>query len=229
MENKKTDYQKFLLEYFPKSYAINDRAIEKIYQRVCENNLITEIFKIKIEERKLKCCKIFLLNYQIQFNKLLIYIGLNDPTGIDFCIRSSVENLLKFIYSIHSSAGDENINKTSFRHIKEGFKEFNSAIINSKELQLNVLFNYYGRYSNSIHYKNDNFYSSLNCMEDIIKSKNYDLNKLDKSLLGILNAYEQIISCEIELISKSLSSAELIRLKNNLSKIRYNKFMDSIS
>lgn len=55
-------------------------------------------------------------------NKILIYLPLNDNIGIFSCMRYSIEQFLKFIYSIYLNDSVEIINKKGYRHIKERIK-----------------------------------------------------------------------------------------------------------
>ena len=97
-----SEYLKFMEKYFPYSSKIPNE--DKIYQLVCENNLMVGIIlsnmdasRFYLNEEKL----IFYRRYRDGVNKILIYIPLNDEIGIYACMRYSIEQLLKFIYSIY--------------------------------------------------------------------------------------------------------------------------------
>lgn len=219
---KSENYKKFIREFFPMSYVINDSNINLIYKRVCENNVITEIYEKCIELNNTQCHISFLKQYRLQFNKLLIYIALNEETGINFCIRSTIEYLLKFIYSLYFDNTVDNINKISFRNIKDDFKDFYDTKLNINENELKKLLTYYGKYSNSIHGKEDDD-GSLEYMGEIIKSKHYDFNKLDETLQQILDSYEIIMKEIFDFDEYPIASTELFRIKNSVSNKRFRK------
>lgn len=224
MENiiNDSEYELFIKKYFPYSNLIDNADRKLIYFRVCENNIITEIYEKYCKNRKLKCHLLFLKKYREQFNKILIYIALNEPSGIEFCIRSTIEYLLKFLYSIYFEKTFDNISKTSFRNIKDDFKKLDTDIFLDKNI-INSLLRDYGTYSNSIHGKKTSMLESIEYMENIIKLKNYNLSNLDKTLIRIIDNYEILMFSILEISECDLSVAEKIRLKKSLTNKRFNK------
>lgn len=58
--------------------------------------MLTDIFINKINGNNIDDRTKFLILYKNKFVKILLYIGLNDIHSINYCIRLSVEYLLKF-------------------------------------------------------------------------------------------------------------------------------------
>lgn len=217
------EYKDFIRKYFPYSSIYDDCNIGLLYSRVCENNLVTDIYEKYISDNEaISCHLIFLQRYKKHFNKLLLYIPLNDVFGINFCMRSAIENLLKFFYSIYFDDESDDVSKLSFRHIKEKFNKLETKIFMDKR-KLNTIFNYYGKFSNSIHSKVDKEQSELEYIESIIKTKDINLNNLDCKLLKILDIYEILICNIFQFNYKTFSVGETVRLKNNLSPKRFQK------
>lgn len=229
MCKKTSEYKEFIKKYFPYSGAINDESIELIYSRICENNLVTDIYDKYISNEEynngISCYLIFLQRYKNHFNKLLLYIALNDYSGVNFCIRTAIENLLKFLYSIYFNKKFQTVNTTSFRHLKEELNSLETELFIDTG-KLNILFTYYGDFSNSIHDKLESYQSELEYMESIIQSNAFKFNELDGKLIKILNNYELLISNIFKFSEKTFSSSEMIRLKNALSVKRFNKIKE---
>lgn len=228
MYNSKSLYREFVEKHFPFSGIIKNENIDLLYLRVCENNLVTDIFEKYICDKSMSditCQIIFLQRYKIQFNKFLLFLPVNDLFGINSCMRVIIENLLKFFYSIYVYDEFENINKIKFRNIKEKLNKIETDLFMDKE-SLNVLFNYYGHFSNYIHDKTNEYESQLKYIESIIELNEINLNELDQKLVKILNIYEKLICKIFKINEETLSVGELIRLKNNLPKKRYEKIKE---
>ncbi|WP_425447707.1 hypothetical protein [Dethiothermospora halolimnae] len=228
MINKKDEYRNFVSKHFPYSGLNNSDYGSIIYSRVCENNLVTDIYKKYIEKQendtKIYCNIRFLEAYKIGVNKILLYVPLNDYASINFCMRNIIENLLKFIYSIYFNCDFTTINKLSFRKIKDNFKDLKTTKFIDKDI-IDLFLSYYGHFSNSIHDKHSVTEKNLVFLEEIITKNKVDLEKLDEQILNILNNY-QVLICNIFKISrKNLSVAESLRLKNALSNKRLEKVM----
>jgi hypothetical protein len=221
-----SEYKHFIEKHFPNSAIVKTDNIELIYARICENNLITEIFeKYIIGNEYIKNCNyqiIFLRRYKNQLNRLLLYLPLNDLTCINFSLRATAEYLLKFIYSIYFDENLHSITRRKFRDLREGLNKVETDLFIDKA-KINILFSYYGEFSNSIHDKIDIGQSQIEYMESIIECETLDLKSLDDKLLTILNNY-QILICNIFKISEqTLSVAETVRLNNILSPKRLTK------
>lgn len=225
-------YKEFIKKHFPYSCSFNDENIDLIYLRICENNLVTDIFeKYIINEdynNGINCNIEFLKGYKVQFNKLLLYLPLNEPSGINFCMRAAIENILKFLYSIYFDEKPQNIMRCKFRDIKERLNNAETQLFIDKE-KLNILFDYYGKFSNSIHDKIDKEGDSqLEYMESIIEYGELNLRELDARLFKVLNIYEVFICNIFKIDEKTLSTSEIIRLKNSFSSNRFQKIKDNL-
>lgn len=230
MNDKENEYKEFIERNFPNSGVIENKFINSIYLRVCENNLITNIFQkyiLKNNPTNMHYELLFLKRYQIQFNKILLYMPLNEYSGISFCVRSMLEYLLKFIYSIYINKSKDIINRCSFRHMKEDLNKLELDLEKEKE-KLNILFNYYGKYSNLIHDKENEYNYDMEYMEGIITNNSLDLEALNVDLINILNIYETLISYIFEINNDTLALAEKIVLKNTIKIKRYNKIIDNL-
>lgn len=218
------EYKDFLKMYIPKSYFINSMT-KNIYSRITENLVVTEIFKNYINECELECYIEFLENYKNKYNKLLLYLGINDYESVTYCIRSLIENLLKFIYSIYIIELKENIEMFSYRNIKDELIEFSKNGLEINMELISKLFSIYGEYSKVIHGK-ENTKVSIEYIVDIIENKNDKLNNIDQILLKIINIYEDIMIDILKI--EYLSTSDLINLKKMLSKKRFDRFQNSI-
>lgn len=67
-------------------------------------------------------------------------------------MRYSIEQLLKFIYSIYFEKNIADISRTSYRYIKEDIKKNGNIDTYIKECLLK-LYTYYANYSNDLHDK----------------------------------------------------------------------------
>ncbi|WP_027625745.1 hypothetical protein [Clostridium lundense] len=226
MYKKTSEYKNFIKKYFPYSGVINNPNAELLYFRICENNIITEIYEKYItsenQEQNIACHLEFLQRYRIQFNNLLLYIPISEPNGINFCMRATIENLLKFLYSIYTDDDLKSITVCKFRDIKERLNKLETELFINKD-KINNLVSYYGKFSNSIHDKNCNNKTQLEYMESIIQSNQLDLLGLNNNLLNILNVYETLISNIFRISEKTLSVSDMIRLRNTLTTKRFEK------
>lgn len=210
-----SEYLKFMEKYFPYSSKIPNE--DKIYQLVCENNLMVGIIlsnmdasRFYLNEEKL----IFYRRYRDGVNKILIYIPLNDEIGIYACMRYSIEQLLKFIYSIYFEKDIIDINRTSYRYIKGDIKN-NDNIDTYIKQHLMKLYTYYANYSNDLHDKEVTCNKELDFLGNIIQSENefaYDIEKDLKEILTL--SYEILchlfdIKYDLLNISERLSLAHL--------------------
>lgn len=209
------EYSKFLKKFFPLSAEIPNG--NTIYQFVCENNLISEIILSYMDVNKFYMSKeklIFYRRYRDGVNKLLIYIPLNDEIGIYACMRYSIEQLLKFIYSIYFEKDIINISRTSYRHIKGDIKNNDNIDAYIKQ-HLIKLYTYYANYSNDLHDKEVTCDRELDFLGNIIQSENEFVYDIEKDLKEILTlSYEILchlfdIKYDLLNISERLSLAHL--------------------
>lgn len=216
------EYKDFVKNNFPKSKLNNNETRDILYKHIYENNLITNIILKNIEINKKKSGYLdFIIIYKNQLNKLLLCLPLNEKSIAFFFVRSALENLLKHIYSFFIDIEINKVNRTSFRHIKEDLK----SSIYHYEINKNIesLFNYYGKYSNSIHNKYNEFDLEFNNIENLIINGEIDLKILDDDLVDIMSNYYVIVNNIYSISYESFSSAERLRIHNNLSKNRAHK------
>lgn len=219
-----SEYLKFMEKYFPYSLKIPNE--DKIYQLVCENNLMVGIIlsnmdasRFYLNEEKL----IFYRRYRDGVNKILIYIPLNDEIGIYACMRYSIEQLLKFIYSIYFEKNIADISRTSYRYIKEDIKKNRNIDTDIKECLLK-LYTYYANYSNDLHDKEVTCNKELDFLGNIIQSENEFADGVEKDLRNILILSYKIM-CHVFDIKYNLlnvserSSLESLKSKGGKRKI----------
>lgn len=224
MKIKQEDiYLKFLEENIPNSNFIKTQKTTNVYSRVVENILVTEIFKVHLEKNNVECYLGFYEKYEEQFKRILLYIGINDYNSVAFCIRSLIENLLRFIYSMYIRDSEKNISNISFRNMKEQLSEFNKFGLEMNIDNIMKLCSIYARYSNDIHGKTK-LKSSVEYIEGIIQEENIELRNIDSELTNILNIYEELFIEILEI--KNLSTNELISLKKSLSNNRFKKLYE---
>lgn len=215
------EYEKFIKEYFPT--ASYDEKLETLYLYICENNYMTDIYikylskdKEYLSEEKI----VFLRRYKIGLNKLLIYILINDTIGINACMRYCIEQLLKFIYSIYINKNVDEINRVSYRFLKE---ELNKININSDKL--NKLYSYYGKYSNEIHDKQTTVTNEMSYLKDILISSNYFIKSVNQDIDKILESYHKIMIDIFQIKEMELSVSERRGLATLLGKKKQEKLL----
>jgi hypothetical protein len=230
MDKEKSEYLGFIKKHFPNSGIITNECTAIIYSRICENNLITDIYCKYIDNfinnSNVSPYKVFLKRYKNQLNKLLLYLPLYDFSCINFCMRASIENLLKFIYSIYFNKELEVINRCSFRHIREDLNSVETQLYFNKNIIGNLIKSY-GEFSNSIHDKSKHEIYEIEFIENIIQNGTYDISNLDKKILNMLNCYENLMPNVFQVKEEELSAAERVRLKNSLSSKRFEKIIKS--
>lgn len=117
--------------------------------------------------------------------KILIYLPLNDSIGIYACMRYSIEQFIKFIYSIYFEKEIDKINKTSYRFIKDDING-NTLIQDKLKSELRKIYTYYAKYSNDIHNKKIIYDDNLNFLGDILTMQNNFCKDIDTDLSTIL-------------------------------------------
>lgn len=227
MEN----YKKFIETNFPNSGLSNNPSLETLYKRICENNVLTDVLSKYIlnsidEHPELKPELIFFYNYVAYANKLLLYLPLGDFSSIHFCLRSSIEQMLKFLYSCYFSHDFNHIKKTSFRYLKENFRDLNTIPEPCKK-SIDLLLKYYGSFSNAVHLKVKDT-MQITFLEDMIKSTDINLSKINDWLIDIINSYQIIICDKFQIKQEDLSTSDIIRLRNNTSKKRFSNILSQM-
>lgn len=225
----RNEYNEFIKKHFPYSSCNENESIELLYARVCENNLVTEVYEkyILAEECGINYHFIFLQKYRNQLNKLLLYLPLNEPSGINFCMRATIENLIKFLYSIYFRVDLQSVTRCKFRHIREGLSGVETESYIDK-VKMNILFNFYGNFSNSIHDKVEDQEFQLEYMESIIETCAFGLVELEAKVVTMLNIYESLICNIFEIKEETLSSSDILRLKKSLSSNRFKKVVNNL-
>lgn len=220
-----SEYRNFLSKFFP--YADYSEEFNNIYLRICENNIISEIFKRFVNKEDYS---IFFLDiYLSKFNKLLLYLPLKDQDSIDICIRGSVENLLRFYYCIFEKEQLNKVKKINYRNLKDNL--LNQDFFNNVENKqcLNILLSKYGEYSKSVHIENVNKASEIDYLETIILKGEVEYSILDRDILKILNVHLILTSKLLDIKYKEFNTADRLRLNNKLRGGRLNKIIELLS
>lgn len=220
------EYREFIKKHFPYSSVVKESQIENIYKRVCENNIITNTFEINIDNFNKEVSDVFLSRYLYFFNKLLLQVPTNDIDSINYYIRSISENLLKFIYAINSDKEFKYINTISFRHLNEELKPL--VCRSNYKVEVDLLFDIYGKNSNLLHKKTSTEKQCLNYIENIITENVIDIKSLDKKLIQIINIYEKVVSNHFEFKQKDMDSKSCISLKRILTTSRYKVLVNNL-
>jgi len=225
------DYKKFIETNFPNSGLNNNSSLETLYKRICENNALTDVLGKYIlnfisEHPEIKPEFVFYNNYAAYTNKLLLYLPLGDYSSIHFCLRSSIEQILKFLYSCYFSHDFNHIKKTSFRFLKENFRELNTIPEPCKK-SIELLLKYYGSFSNAVHLKVKDT-MEITFLEDMIKSTDINLSRINDWLIDIINSYQIIICYKFQIKQEDLSTSDIIRLRNNTSKKRFSNILSQM-
>lgn len=226
MRKIKSEYMTFLKKHFPYSSVIDDDNVIKIYSRICENNIITDGFFNSSRKHDTKS-DIFINRYNIFLNRILLIIPTNDKDAINYYIRCIIENLLKYVLAINSNKEFEDINRLSYRNIKDNLKDSLGEDCTYYG-DINKLISIYAEYSNLIHKKDFIQMQEIELLESILIESCIDLKELDHKILDIINIYERIISNHYKLGIRDLSSKICISLKKNLSKGRHKKVMENL-
>lgn len=212
------EYMEFLKENFPSSYQANSIEGNIIYSRVCENNIMCDMFDIHINN---EASQYFLRRYREQFNKLILACAINEKSCIDYFMRSAIEYSLKMIYAfLKSNIEIAKINTIAYRNLNKELKG-DERLFNN--VSLGELFSLYGMFSNCVHGElnssNDILY-----IKNIISTKQFNFQKLDSEILRLLNNFQKICALLLKIDSSYLSTPTRIRL----NKIVSNKRVDAI-
>ncbi|MHB9937891.1 hypothetical protein CF098_07660 [Clostridium sporogenes] len=219
------NFSKFLQEFFPRHPSKNSKNLQMVYEKICENNMLTDIFINKINEDNIKDRTIFLILYKNKFVKILLYIGLNDIDSINYCIRSAVEYLLKFLFSIKNNSDIKIAGQTSFKYLKESLKDPNGELYHSMYKDINPLISTYGNFSNKLHGKDIRINNETEYLQEILTQNNVDYKKLCDTICQIVDCYEIIMIKILKLNIKKLSASEALRITNFWDKDKVNKLL----
>lgn len=221
-----SEFIRFLEKYFPEVDMPSFHG-DKLYYLVCESNIMARIYLKYMDFDDLGVSS-DRLTYYVRFrdgvNKLLMYTPINDGIGIYACMRYSIEQFLKFIYSLYFPNDISKINTTSYRHIKEDFK-------NSKSLQQYVreriekIYSYYAKYSNDIHDKTVVYDKELEFIGDVIKGKNDFVREIENDLSNFLFITYEIINEIFKIEYIDLNIAEKMSIVKIGSKKRKNRIL----
>lgn len=222
------DYFHFIKKYYP--YCKASIKINLVHEKIEENNILLQILinHIKTNYLYLNNDKLVFLNrYMSGINKILLYIPLNDDIGVDACMRFSIEQVLKFIYSIYFDKSAQSINKTSYRNIKDDFKNIKSEIDIIYD-DLSKLNTYYGKYSNNIHKSCYTESDDLYYLADILTKNDSKISTdIYNDLTKIFKIVDKIIIDIFDIKIEALNISERLRLSNGLSNRRY-KYIDTL-
>ena len=208
-------YIEFLKKNFPSLNLDNEKILEKIHLKICENNIMSDFFLANILNVYPNAKSEYIKIYKLQMNRILIYIGINDQNVLNFCFRSFIESILKLIYSLQNNYEIEKINKTSFRFLGDSLKDDKKSLYPNMKNDISKLLSYYGQYSNDIHGKNINVQNEIEYMQLILSSNNsINYNKIYTDLNNIIKIYELIL---ITALNLTMESSVVFRLSKILS------------
>jgi hypothetical protein len=218
---KNCEYKEFVDKYFP--FSKYHTLYNDVYNIICKNNILTDIYlkysNIEINQENI----LFLQRYKWGLNKILIYLPVNDGIGINGCMRYSIEQLLKFLYSICFNYSADKINKTSYRHIKDDLKLRNNSI-RVKNENLEYIYTYYAKYSNDVHDKNTNN-QGIGFLETILKNDSKFINQVHTDLINLTKQFDAIMIYLFNITLNNLSLAETHQLQRILSAKQYSKLI----
>lgn len=220
-------YFKFMQDNFPNSSRKNDEKLIVTYKRIQEANACIEIIE---KYSQLSCVNsgiIYSNRFQRNLNKLLLYLPLNDEIGINIIMRTIIESLLKYCYSITIERDFEKTNKTSFRNIKDDLNKIKTLEYFANNL-LDNLFSLYSSYSNDVHLKKMRITPDCEALQNIISGESYDVNKINSDLTRIIDIYNSFSIKYFELRESSLTVSERIRLNNRVSEKRKKRFLEQL-
>ncbi len=134
-------------------------------------------------------------------------------------MRYSIEQLLKFFYSIYNNIDINSINSTKYRTIKEFFKDLD---ISDVENELKKIYTYYAKYSNDIHDKTttDNI-DSFRYLKNIIVSDNLFVASIIKDLNDIEKIYNKLMNIIFNVKYDDLTVSERLSMETTLRKKMY--------
>ncbi|MDQ0202454.1 hypothetical protein [Pectinatus haikarae] len=202
-------YLEFIKKNFPESAIAKNINIYDFYKIIQEVNLSISILSKYAIQNDNDCWEIFLSRFQDALNKLLLYLPLNDSTGINILFRIMVESLLKYLYSISIDSDFNKIDKLAYRELKAKLKHTN--------IDYQVLYSIYAKYSNSIHVKKEYNNDTIIILQDIISSKQPNIVKLINEVLKLVNIYNERTIKLSNIKITTFSMAEVKSLKRYCS------------
>lgn len=131
--------------------------------------------------------------------------------------------LLKFFYSICFNLTINDINKTSYRHIKDDLKN-REATIKLDQKDLEVLYTYYAKYSNDVHDKSTSS-QEIGFLEEILKGDNRFIKQIYNDLLKLTKQYDKIMINLFSIATNDLTLAELQRIHRYMNSKQYTNLL----
>ncbi len=131
--------------------------------------------------------------------------------------------LLKFFYSIFFNLTINDINKTSYRHIKDDLKN-REATIKLDQKDLEVLYTYYAKYSNDVHDKSTSS-QEIGFLEEILKGDNRFIKQIYNDLLKLTKQYDKIMINLFSIVTNDLTLAELQRKHRYMNSKQYTNLL----
>lgn len=131
--------------------------------------------------------------------------------------------LLKFFYSIFFNLTINDINKTSYRHIKDDLKN-REATIKLDQKDLEVLYTYYAKYSNDVHDKSTSS-QEIGFLEEILKGDNRFIKQIYNDLLKLTKQYDKIMINLFSIVTNDLTLAELQRIHRYMNSKQYTNLL----
>ena len=130
---------------------------------------------------------------------------------------------MKFFYSIFFNLTINDINKTSYRHIKDDLKN-REATIKLDQKDLEVLYTYYAKYSNDVHDKSTSS-QEIGFLEEILKGDNRFIKQIYNDLLKLTKQYDKIMINLFSIVTNDLTLAELQRIHRYMNSKQYTNLL----
>ncbi|MGW8958942.1 hypothetical protein [Paenibacillus sp. NPDC055715] len=218
-------YKEFLEENFPTTVWLSKSKrlsiVHSLHSAAFDNLLIHEIFNDWITEHKSKCHTQFLNDFKEYINSVLIATPVNHVGFIGYLIRSSVESVLKLLYSFSYPCIDKDvISRTAFRNLKGELKSAYKQKDTLIKDKLSQLFNLYGKYSKEIHAHLTNNENSLGTINYYTNNYFEKINTSVKDTINLINLFIELVCETLDFKFSEITRSSLIRLEKKLDPSR---------
>lgn len=202
-------YKEFCNENFP--YSIYNKGlkvsyIESIYKSLEAIDIYEGTNEINGSDTSLK----FIRDLEYLLINLLYVLPVNNSLIYSSVLRAITEICLRICYaSQFKLVGYDKINKLGFRELDESLKKCYSIFFLSND-NYNKIKDRFGSYSKTIH--NQGVKPTLNFLEDCIKVKQIDSNKMEQDINVITTFCLRTLPVIFNISDSTLSTAQKLRL-----------------